>query len=119
MGGEHQPGVLPSLTGQGTLLGLAFTQCAKRFGCHLGQAEGAAGPLGLGLAVHADRSPYRNVRGNGRLASGVAKVLSQHLPGQLSGLVNRDHSLDRTSTATAILPRRHCEDPVEGLCLES
>ncbi len=29
---------------------------------------------------------------------------SQHLPGQFSGFVNRDHILDRTTTAPASLP---------------
>ena len=40
--------------------------------CHCGEAEGAAGPFGLGLAVRADRSPYGDVRRHGRPGGRVA-----------------------------------------------
>jgi hypothetical protein len=51
VGGEHQAGVLPAVPGREPLAGLGFQQRAERLDRQLREAEGAAGPLGLGLAV--------------------------------------------------------------------
>ena len=61
-----------SWPGREPLAGLAVRPGAQRLDCDRGEAEGAAGPLGLGLAVHADRSPDGDVRRDGRPGGGVA-----------------------------------------------
>jgi hypothetical protein len=62
MVGEHQPGVLPVFRGCAALIGLAAGPGAQRLDCCCGEAEGAAGSFGLGLAVGADRAPHGHVR---------------------------------------------------------
>ena len=70
--GEHQPGVLPAVPGREPLAGLAGGPVTQRLDRYRGEAEGAAGPLGLGLAVHADRPPHGHVRRDRRAGGGVA-----------------------------------------------
>ena len=69
---EHQPGVLPVLPGREPLIGLAAGPGAQRLDRGGGEAEGAAGPFGLGLAVGADRPPHGYVRRDGRAGGRVA-----------------------------------------------
>ena len=71
-GVRYQPGVLPVFPGCEPLTGLAVQESAKRLDRHCGEGEGAAGPFGLGLAVHADRSPHGHVRRDGRAGGRVA-----------------------------------------------
>jgi hypothetical protein len=72
VGGEDQPGVVPVVSGRNPLVGLAAGPGAQRLDGGCGEAEGAAGPLGLGVAVSADGSPDGYVRRDGRTGGGVA-----------------------------------------------
>ena len=84
-GGEDQSGVVPVVPGREPLIGLAAGPGAQRLDCHHGEAEGAAGPLGLGVAVGADRPPDGYVRRDER-AGGRVAVQVHVRPAQRPGL---------------------------------
>ena len=92
--GEHQPAVLPRLPGRSPFLSLGFGQAAERRHGQPGQGEGAAGPLGLGLAVHAHgkrqiaRTMCEAVDSDGKRPDAVADLarhLGVSLPGPAAG----------------------------------
>jgi hypothetical protein len=57
---------------------------AQRLDSRCGKGEGAAGPLGLGLAVHAHRPPYGHMRRNRRVGGRVS-IQVYMLPAQGPG----------------------------------
>jgi hypothetical protein len=52
--GEHQPGVLPVVSGRELLAGLGVQPGVQCLDCCCGEGEGAAGSSGFGVAVGAD-----------------------------------------------------------------
>ena len=64
-------------------------QARSAWTASLGEAEGAAGPLGLGLAVRADRPPHGHVRRH-RRAGGRVAVQVDVRPAQRPGLLGAD-----------------------------